>query len=67
MNILLSDVEIAEFRERVAGVSHPRELVIDILRAIQKNHGWVPDAGVELTANIIGISPLQVEEVSTFL
>ena len=66
MAILLSEAEISEFRARVAAVPHPRELVIDILRAIQKNYGWVPDEGVELTAEILGLSPLQVEEVGTF-
>jgi NADH-quinone oxidoreductase subunit E len=66
MDVLLSEVEIAEFRQKVEAAPHPGELVIDILRAIQKNNGWVPDAGVELTAELLGISPLQVEEVSTF-
>lgn len=66
MDILLTETEIGEFRERVAAAPHPREMVIDILRAIQKNYGWVPDEGVELTADILGLSPLQVEEVGTF-
>ena len=66
MDILLYEMEIADFRERVAESSHPRELVIDILRTIQQNHGWVPDAGVELTAELAGLSPLQVEEVATY-
>lgn len=66
MNILLSENETADFRERIGKTPHPRELVIDILRAIQTNHGWVPDEGVELTAGLVGISALQVEEVATF-
>ncbi len=66
MEIFLTGTETDEFRQRVAESPHPRELVIDLLRAIQKNHGWVPDAGVELTAELVGISPLQVEEVATF-
>jgi len=66
MDAFLSETEISEFRERLAAAPHPRELVIDILRAIQKNHGWVPDEGVELTAALVGLSPLQIEEVATF-
>ena len=46
--------------------AHPRELIIDILRAVQDSHGWVPDEGVEIAAELLGISPLQVEEVATF-
>ena len=63
---LLTEQQLQHFRKKAANIAHPRELIIDVLRAIQDNNGWVPDAGVELAAEIIGISPLQVEEVATF-
>lgn len=66
MNALLTEAQLEDFRTRAAEMPHPRELVIDLLRAIQGNCGWVPDAGVELTGEILGLSPLQVEEVATF-
>ncbi|ORJ62139.1 NADH-quinone oxidoreductase subunit NuoE [Geothermobacter hydrogeniphilus] len=66
MRELLSTTEIENFRARAAASAHPRELIIDLLRAIQEHHGWVPDEGVELTAEILGLSPLQVEEIATF-
>ena len=66
MNPLLTDVQHDHFRTRAAEIPHPRELVIDVLRAIQGNRGWVPDEGVELAGEILGLSPLQVEEVATF-
>ncbi|MDA3903560.1 MAG: NADH-quinone oxidoreductase subunit NuoE [Desulfuromusa sp.] len=63
---LLEENQIAEFIHHARELEHPRELIIDILRAIQKNHGWVPDEGIELTATILGLTPLEVEEIATF-
>ena len=66
MNELLPQNQIDAFRAKAAGIEHPRELIVDLLRAIQDHHGWVPDAGVELAGTILGFSPLQIEEIATF-
>ena len=66
MNELLPQDQIASFRARAADIAHPRELIVDVLRAIQDHHRWVPDAGIELAASILGLSPLQIEEIATF-
>jgi NADH-quinone oxidoreductase subunit E len=66
MSELLSPKEIAELQGQIAAVHEPRELIIEVLQAVQKNHGWVPDAGVEMAAKLLGLSPLQVDEVATF-
>ncbi|PLY01035.1 MAG: NADH-quinone oxidoreductase subunit NuoE [Desulfuromonas sp.] len=63
---LLTEQQLQHFRTKASAIAHPRELIIDILRAIQDNHGWVPDEGVEIAAELLGLSPLQVEEVATF-
>ena len=63
---LLTEQQLESFRKRAESIAHPRELIIDILRAIQDRNGWVPDEGVEITSGLLGLSPLQVEEVATF-
>ena len=63
---LLPQETIETLTARAASLAHPREMVIDVLRAIQDENGWVPDEGVELAAAILGLSSLQVEEVATF-
>lgn len=63
---LLDEEELMAFIQHAGELEHPREMIIDVLRAIQKNHGWVPDAGVELTATILGLTPIEVEELATF-
>jgi NADH-quinone oxidoreductase subunit E len=66
MNELLPQETIDALAAKAATLPHPREMIIDVLRAIQDRNGWVPDAGVELAASIVGLSPLQVEEIATF-
>ncbi len=66
MTKLLPQNQIDAFKARAASIEHPMEMIIDVLRAIQDHHRWVPDEGVELAAEILGTSPLKVEEVATF-
>ena len=66
MTELLTQEQIDAFSARAASVEHPMEMVIDVLRAIQESHGWIPDAGVELAAQILGTTPVKIEEVATF-
>lgn len=63
---LLDQQVLAEFIQHAGEIEHPREMIIDVLRAIQTHHGWVPDDGVELTASILGLTPIEVEEIATF-
>jgi NADH-quinone oxidoreductase subunit E len=66
MKELLPKDQLDSFKARAAAIAHPHELIIDLLRAIQAHHGWVPDAGVLLTAETLGVLPIEVEEVATF-
>jgi len=66
MSRLLPQKIIDALTAKAASLPHPREMTIDVLRAIQDANAWVPDEGVELAAGILGLSPLQVEEIATF-
>lgn len=66
MKELLPQEQIDAWKERLSGHRHPMELAVDVLRAIQDHHGWVPDAGVELAAELLGTTPLRIEELATF-
>ena len=66
MKELLPQEQIDSFRAKAAAIAHPHELIIDLLRAIQLHHGWVPDDGVLLAAETLGVLPIEVEEVATF-
>ena len=66
MTELLPQNQIDSFKAKAAAISHPHEMIVDLLRAIQSHYGWVPDAGVLLTAETLGVLPIEVEEVATF-
>jgi NADH-quinone oxidoreductase subunit E len=66
MTELLPQNQIDSFKAKAAAISHPHELIVDLLRAIQSHFGWVPDDGVLLTAVTLGVLPIEVDEVATF-
>ena len=66
MSELLPQNQVDSFKAKAAAITHPHELIVDLLRAIQSHHGWVPDDGVLLTASTLGVLPVEVEEVATF-
>ncbi len=55
-----------ELQARVAEAITPREAAVDVMKEIQRHYGWLTDEGVEEAAKLLGLSPLQVEELATF-
>lgn len=51
---------------RVAAAEHPRGELVDVLFALQEHSRWLTDGAVEVAARLVGMSPLEVEEVATF-
>ena len=52
--------------EKIAQADHPREMVVDVMLALQDHYGYLNDEAVEAVAALLGMSPLEVEEVATF-
>jgi NADH-quinone oxidoreductase subunit E len=52
--------------EQIASVDHPRELVVDVMFALQDHYGYLSDEAVEEVADLLSMSPLEVEELATF-
>ena len=52
--------------EHIDHVEHPRELAVDVMFAIQDYYGYLSDEGVEETAQLLKMSPLEVEQLATF-
>ena len=53
-------------KARVDAVEHPREMVVDVMFAVQEHYGHLTDEGVEETARLVDMSPLEVEQLATF-
>ena len=50
----------------IAHADHPREMVVDVMLALQAHYGFLSDDAVEAVAALLGMSPLEVEELATF-
>jgi NADH-quinone oxidoreductase subunit E len=57
---------IRKLRADIAGVDHPRELAVDVMMALQDHYGYLSDAARDTAADLLGMSPLEVDELATF-
>jgi len=55
-----------ELEQRVAHAVTPREAAVDVMKELQRHYGWLTDEAVREAAEVLGLSPLQVEELATF-
>ena len=55
-----------EIKERIAAAFTHREATVDVMKALQAHYGWLTDEAVVEAAALLGLSPLQVEELATF-
>jgi NADH-quinone oxidoreductase subunit E len=53
-------------QERITTALTPREAAVDVMRELQSHYGWLTDEAVAEAALLLGLSPLQVEELATF-
>jgi NADH-quinone oxidoreductase subunit E len=55
-----------ELQSRIAAAITPREAAVDVLKCLQAHYGWLTDEAVEEAAGLLGLSPLQLDELATF-
>ena len=53
-------------QHRIASAEHPRELVVDVMFALQEQYGYLTAAAVAEAAAMVGMTPMEVEELATF-
>jgi NADH-quinone oxidoreductase subunit E len=63
---MLSERGLEKLREKVAQSDHPRELAVDVMYTVQKHYGYMSDEALQEAAQILGMTPLEVEELATF-
>ena len=52
--------------ERIGAASHPEELVVDVMMEYQDHLGYLNDDAVVEVAGLLGMTPLQIDELATF-
>lgn len=52
--------------DKIASVEHPRELVVDVMFELQDHYGYLSDEALEEAGLLLGMTPLEMEELATF-
>ena len=60
------DERLESLRAQIAKVEHPSELAVDVMLSLQQQHGYLSDELLEEGAHLLGMSPLELEELATF-
>ena len=55
-----------ELQDRIASAISNREAAVEVMKMLQRHYGWLSDEAVHEAAELLGLSPLQVEELATF-
>ncbi len=53
-------------RKEIEGSEHPREQAVNVMYALQGHYGYLSDEAVFEAAEILDMSPLEVDELATF-
>lgn len=56
----------ASLEKEISLAEHPRELVVDVMLAFQDHYGLLSDEALEEAALLLGMTPLEIEELATF-
>jgi NADH-quinone oxidoreductase subunit E len=64
--MMLPEELLNTLRVRIAGAESPREMAIDVMFALQNHYGYLSDAALEGAAQLLGMTPLELEELATF-
>src|SRR4030042_5088858 len=57
---------LENLKGRIAKVEHPRELAVDVMLTLQNHYGYASDEALEEAANLLHMTPLELEELATF-
>ena len=63
---MISEQLKANLEQRVAVAVTNREAAVDVMKELQRHYGWLTDEALEEASQLLGLSPLQVEELATF-
>ncbi len=63
---MLTETEIQAINHEVSVVPYKKAAVIEALKIVQKQRGWISDDSVEAVAEFLEMSPAEVDSVATF-
>jgi len=57
---------IENLKTQISQVEQSRELSVDVMLSLQQHYGYLSDEALEEGARLLGMSPLELEELATF-
>jgi NADH-quinone oxidoreductase subunit E len=63
---MLSDLERKEIEEEHRNYPLPRACCLDALKIVQRHRGWVPDEQIADVAEVLGVTPDELDGIATF-
>jgi NADH-quinone oxidoreductase subunit E len=55
-----------KLQTKIAEAESPREMAIDVMFALQNHYGYLSDEALEEGSTLLGMTPLELEELATF-
>ena len=52
--------------QEIDAVDEPREMAVDVMFDLQKHYGHLSDEAVSEASDLLGMTPLEIEELATF-
>jgi len=63
---MLSGKLLEILRVQIGKTEQPRELAVDVMLSLQQHYGYLSDEALEEGARLLGMTPLELEELATF-
>jgi NADH-quinone oxidoreductase subunit E len=57
---------LQQLKTRVSEAEFPREQAINVMYEVQRHYGYLTDEGLQEAAALLGMTPLELEELATF-
>ena len=63
---MLPDELREQLQTKIASENHPSELAIEVMYALQNHYGYLNDEAVREAAELLNMTPLEIDELATF-
>ena len=57
---------LESLKEKIGEADYPRELAVDTMLTMQRHYGYLSDEALEEAAQLLSMTPLELEELATF-
>jgi len=63
---MLPDKVKESLAKGIKRAEHPKELAVDVMYTLQNHYGYLSDEAVEEAADLLNMTPLEIDELATF-